>query len=228
MLVLALVLPIVGTADPVPADDRAHGRYIVVLEAALGDAGAIAKEHARRYGAHITHIYGHAISGYSAELSDEAVRHIAGDYRVLTLEHDVEVTTFAQTVPTGIARASVPTNTTVDIDGSDDVRADVDVAIIDTGIDPDHPDLDVVASIDCTVAATIGSCHAGGRDDHGHGTHVAGTVGAIDNDFGVVGVAPGARLHSVKVLTASGYGLMSDVIAGIDWVTARADTIEVA
>ena len=226
-LVIAVTLLTGGLASPVRAEDQARGRYIVVLNSAI-DAETIAAEHERRYDARVTHVYGHAISGYSAELPEDAVAHIARDNRVLTVQEDVAVTTFAQTQPTGIARASVPANTTVDIDGTDDVRVDVDVAVIDTGIDPDHPDLDVVASIDCTGGATIGSCHSGGLDDNGHGTHVAGTIGAIDNDFGVVGVAPGARLHSVKVLTASGYGLMSDVIAGIDWVTARADTIEVA
>ncbi len=56
----------------------------------------------------------------------------------------------------------------------------------------------------------------GGDDDHYHGTHVAGTIGAIDNDFGVVGVAPGARLWAVKVLDQNGSGYSSWIVAGID------------
>jgi subtilisin family serine protease len=68
----------------------------------------------------------------------------------------------------------------------------------------------------------------GTNDCHGHGTHVAGTVGALDNTNGVVGMAPGARIWPVKVLTDLGSGLNSDVICGIDYVAANADEIEVA
>jgi subtilisin len=65
-------------------------------------------------------------------------------------------------------------------------------------------------------------------DKNGHGTHVAGTIGALDDGKGVVGVAPGARIWSVKVLGANGSGRMSDIIAGIDYVTSNASSIEVA
>jgi len=67
-----------------------------------------------------------------------------------------------------------------------------------------------------------------GNDGHGHGSHVAGIAAAKNNDFGVVGVAPGARLWAVRVLDNNGSGWTSWIIAGIDWVTAHADTIEVA
>ena len=107
------------------------------------------------------------------------------------------------------------------------------MAIIDSGIDHDHPELDVRSGTDCTGGGPFsGSCSgtapADGDDDNGHGTHVAGTAAAIDNGEGVVGVAPGARLHAVKVLSSSGSGYTSWVIAGIDHVTANANTIEVA
>ncbi|HEY0735068.1 MAG TPA: S8 family serine peptidase, partial [Herpetosiphonaceae bacterium] len=97
----------------------------------------------------------------------------------------------------------------------------VDVAIIDTGIQTNHPDLNVVGGRNCST----GSSYA---DGHGHGTHVAGTVAAKDDTNGVVGVAPGARLWAVRVLNNSGSGTTSSVICGIDWVTANAGTIEVA
>jgi subtilisin family serine protease len=72
------------------------------------------------------------------------------------------------------------------------------------------------------------TCGSGGDDGNGHGTHVAGTIGALDNDVGVVGVAPGARLWAVRVLNNNGTGTTSQIIAGMDWVAARASTIEVA
>jgi subtilisin family serine protease len=91
--------------------------------------------------------------------------------------------------------------------------AGVKVAILDTGMDYTHPDLD--------------GNYAGGfdfvnndpnpMDDHGHGTHVAGTVGAEDNGVGVVGVAPQVRLYALKVLNGAGNGFSSDVIAALQW-----------
>ncbi|HEX8690727.1 MAG TPA: S8 family serine peptidase, partial [Solirubrobacterales bacterium] len=100
------------------------------------------------------------------------------------------------------------------------------MAVFDTGIDKSHPDLNVFARADCSNGPPCVS--ESGSDGHGHGTHVAGTIGAIDNGSGVVGVAPGARLWSVKVVDNNGNGVLSEYIAGIDWVTARADKIEVA
>ncbi|HUG68295.1 MAG TPA: S8 family serine peptidase [Pirellulaceae bacterium] len=101
--------------------------------------------------------------------------------------------------------------------------------MIDTGIDFEHPDLNVVGGVNCSGGSPLkGKCTSGGDDDHYHGTHVAGTIGAIDNGIGVVGVAPGARLHAVKVLNSNGSGYTSWIVAGIDWVAANSATIEVA
>src|SRR5262249_11441352 len=111
-------------------------------------------------------------------------------------------------------------NPTAAIDGTD-TRVNVDVAVIDTGVDLTHPDLNVADGTDCTG---IGSYN----DDNGHGTHVSGTIGALDNDIGVVGVAPGVRIHPVKVLDSTGNGSWSNVNCGIDWVTQHAGTIKVA
>ncbi|MGH9002725.1 MAG: S8 family peptidase, partial [Acidimicrobiia bacterium] len=88
------------------------------------------------------------------------------------------------------------------------------VWVIDTGVDAAHPDLNVVEFKN----------FAGGpnKDCNGHGTHVAGTVAAEDDASHVVGVAPGASIHAIKVLGCSGSGSNSGVIAGIDWVTEHA------
>jgi subtilisin family serine protease len=138
------------------------------------------------------------------------------------IEADLIAQAVGQIVPDGVARIGAELNTTADIDGVDDSRVDVDIAIIDTGIDLDHPDLDVIDNVN------FSNTKRSGDDDNGHGTHVAGTAAAIDNDFGVVGVAPGARLWAGKVLDRRGSGFFSDVIAGIDYVTDNADLIEVA
>ncbi len=104
----------------------------------------------------------------------------------------------------------------------------MDVAVIDTGVDFQHPDLNVVGGVNCTGKIFFATCVNGGDDDHYHGTHVAGTIGALDNGIGVVGVAPGARIWAVKVLNKNGSGYSSWIIAGIDWVAAHAATIKVA
>ena len=67
-----------------------------------------------------------------------------------------------------------------------------------------------------------------GSDGNGHGTHVAGTVAAIDNEIGVVGVAAGATVVPVKVLNSRGSGSYSGVIAGVNWVAANASAGDVA
>jgi subtilisin family serine protease len=155
---------------------------------------------------------------------------ISRDRRVAFVEADQRARTLVQDIPTGIRRTFAATNTGMDIDGTDDLRVDVDVAVIDTGIDLDHPDLGVFASTDCaTGGPNNASCKDGqGDDGNGHGTHVAGTIGAIDNGIGVVGMAPGARLWAVRVLGNNGSGWFSWIVAGIDWVTANSGQIEVA
>ena len=91
------------------------------------------------------------------------------------------------------------------------------VYIIDTGIDTDHPDLNVDAGSGKTFVPRTTTAD----DDNGHGTHCAGIVAAINNDRGVVGVAAGAKVVPVKVLDKRGSGLMSTIIAGVDFVTAN-------
>ncbi|MBU7015361.1 MAG: S8 family peptidase [Theionarchaea archaeon] len=96
---------------------------------------------------------------------------------------------------------------------------EVKVAVVDTGIDQDHPDLEE------NIKGGINTIAPGGGytdpddfdDDHGHGTFCAGIIAAIDNDIGVVGVAPDAHLYGVKVLNGSGSGYYSDVVEGILW-----------
>jgi subtilisin len=125
----------------------------------------------------------------------------------------------AQTLPTGINRIDGELSSTVSGNGSGSVN--VDVAVIDTGIDIDHPDLNVVGGMNCAPGSSF-------DDNNGHGSHVAGTIAAKDDSQGVVGVAPGARLYAVRVLNPAGSGSFSSVICGIDWVTANASVIEVA
>jgi subtilisin family serine protease len=109
-------------------------------------------------------------------------------------------------IPTGISRINAN-------DAASSAGANVKVAVIDTGIDYLHPDLEhnYMGGYDFVNDDPLP------MDDNGHGTHVAGTIAAEDNGFGVIGVAPQAELYGVKVLDHEGSGWNSDVIAGILW-----------
>jgi subtilisin len=169
------------------------------------------------------------LKGMSAVVPDGRLVALQNDPRVAYVVEDMQRSISAQTVPTGIQRIFADSNGNLDIDGTDDYRVDVDVAVIDTGVDFQHPDLNVAGGVNCSGGSPFrASCTSGGDDDHYHGTHVAGTIGAIDNGIGVVGVAPGARIWAVKVLNSQGSGYSSWIIAGINWVAANAGTIEVA
>jgi subtilisin len=113
---------------------------------------------------------------------------------------------------------------TARIDGSDQ-RVDVDVAVVDSGVDASHPDLNVVGGTDCVGKNNQGN-NGAFVDKPGHGTMVAGLVGAIDNAIGRVGVAPGARIWAVQASSGRGGLTTAALLCAIDWITAA--TIEVA
>lgn len=197
------------------------GQYIVVLKEGV-DGAAVAAEHAHSHGAAVSHRYRHALNGYAARLSPAALAAIEHDARVRFVSEDREVFAVStcdpsnfnpavQCLPTGIDRIDGDRSSTRSGNGRGAVN--VNVAVLDTGIDPSHPDLNVVGGVACSNSK-------GFADQNGHGTHVAGTIGAKDNGIGVVGVAPGARLWAVQVLKKNGSGSFSDIICGVDWTTS--------
>jgi len=225
---LAIAALLAAAISPVVAQDALES-YIVVLRPGTANVPEVAAEVARAYGGQPGFVYEHALKGFSIKASPKAAAAIASSPRVAYVEKDMLHSIDAQATPTGIQRIFADANVNLDIDGTDDYRVDVDVAVIDTGIDWQHPDLNVVGGINCAAGNLFRVvCTGDGDDDHYHGTHVAGTIAALDNGIGVVGVAPGARLWAVKVLNSKGSGYTSWIVAGIDWVTARADQIEVA
>ena len=210
-----------ATAAPAPAE-LTSGSYIVVLQDGAS-ARSVASAHADRFGLEVGHVYTSALQGYSATMPASVAELVEAAPAVKWVQKDTPVATTAQSTPTGINRANADASPTAKINGLDE-RVDVDVAVIDTGVDLSHPDINVYRA--GAKNCSIGAINA--NDLHGHGTHVAGTIGALDNSSGVVGMAPGARIWPVKVLTDAGSGLNSDVICGIDYVTANASQIEVA
>lgn len=229
-----LVMLLVGPARLATAASAEQGppqdSYVVVFHEGVEPYSAAA-DLAREHGLSVAFVYSHALSGMAATVPEGRLNGLANDPRVAYVEADQMWTIQAQSVPTGIVRSYAAGNPNLDIDSTDDFRVDVDVAVLDTGVDFEHPDLNVnvAGSRNCATGGPFNqTCGVGGDDDHYHGTHVAGSIGALDNGDGVVGMAPGARIWSVKVLNSQGSGYTSWIVAGIDYVTANAASIEVA
>jgi subtilisin len=210
--------PLPGAATIKAVEASAEHRYIVLLADGASDALQATKEIAA-VGITPTHVYKHVFNGFAAVIPDDKLADVKQDPRVLAIEPDVVGYPAAQTVTRGITRIGADLNPTANIDGFDD-RVDVDVAVLDTAGDDFHPDLNIWAWENCTDDQSVNF------DVDGHGTHVGGTIGALDNDFGVVGVAPGARLWNIKVMRPDQNGrsfyMGSWVICGLDLVTQYA------
>ncbi|MDX1627228.1 MAG: S8 family peptidase [Fulvivirga sp.] len=224
-----------------------EGQYIVVYNTdKTGHAGRLAGDYARAnnmvvtqtqdmltekgISGEIVQVYSQTINGVTLQLTEEDVNKLRNDDRVAYIEQDRIVAlappwergddgggSTGEEVPYGITRVKGGVTYT----GSN-------VAwIIDTGIDLDHEDLNVDASRGYN-AFTKGKDGKDLDDGNGHGTHVAGTVAAIDNEVGVIGVAAGATVIPVKVLDSRGSGSYSGVIAGVDHVGANGSNGDVA
>jgi subtilisin family serine protease len=185
----------------------------------------------------INSVYSNAVGGFAADLTPAQLRAISRNPAVAQVIPDAavqlddgadgtagkaagilrSVSNPAWHVPAGVRRVGAR-SAQVAAFTHRSTRINADVAILDTGVDRNHPDLNVVGGYNCTTRN-----ENKWDDTHGHGTHVAGIVGARDNRIGVVGVAPGVRLWSVKVLDRQGRGYVSWIVCGIDWVTAQRD-----
>jgi subtilisin family serine protease len=225
------------------------GKYIVVFEKGadfgLGELNTYEKRQARMRQEsrgilrgkgipedRIERVYGAAIKGMAVGLTNAELQRLRNDPRVAYIEQDRVIKlappagkgpkdgggTTGETTPWGITR----------VGGAIAVSGATGTAwIIDTGIDLDHPDLNVDASNSMTVF-TSGPDSESADDLNGHGSHVAGTVAAIDNEIGVIGVAAGATVVAVKVLDRRGSGSYSGVIDGINYVAGKGQTGDVA
>ena len=143
----------------------------------------------------------------AATMPSENLDELGADPRVKWVELDTTFTScFAgEVLPWGVDRVDA------ELVHPSNKGTGVKVAILDTGIDLDHPDLAVAGDVTFVPGTSSGD------DDNGHGTLVAGVVAALDNDIGVIGVAPEASLYSVKVLDQDGNGAMSVILSGIEW-----------
>lgn len=230
---IALASPAAAQGKSPQAGDKIANSYICVFnsnDVSRGNARAEAARLNSANGGQLKRVYNNSIRGFHTNMSAVAVERMERlSPNIAYCEQDQVVTTSqrgkkppkdgdgggdtgpAQETPWGITR----------VNGG--AAGNFATAwIIDSGIDLDHPDLNV---------DTARSFYAVGRnadDQNGHGTHVAGTVAAIDNSIGVIGVAPGAAVVSVRVLDRRGSGSTSGVIAGVDYVGDNGSAGDVA
>ncbi|NVM46722.1 MAG: S8 family serine peptidase [Candidatus Lokiarchaeota archaeon] len=152
------------------------------------------------------------IPAMAASIPEKAIEALKKNPNITDVELDGQVYALDQEIPWGVDRIDAEV---VHSDGSGNKGTGLKVAVIDTGIDYDHPDLDgnYMGGYDFV------NLDKDPMDDEGHGTHVAGIIAAEDDGNGVVGVAPEAKLYALKVLDDTGSGYLSDVIYGIQWAT---------
>jgi len=215
------------------AGDKISGSYICVFKPGVANARAEASRAASQGGGALHHVYEHSIRGFSAAMSSAGAAQIQShNPRIAFCEQDQEVEAIQggpldfrvlgrpspsqpqQTVPWGVTRVHGGPGT-----GSGSGTA----WVIDSGISLTHPDLnvDVARSRNFSTGTSP-------EDGNGHGSHVAGIIGAKDNAIGVVGVSPGATLVAVRVLNNAGSGTTSGVIAGVDYVAGAGSQGDVA
>ena len=204
------------TGNRTAAAEAVAGQYIVVLQNTVADPASVARDLVNAAGGSLLRVYSSAIKGFAARLSAPAAAALASNPLVASVEPDqvmradVTQSMDANGDPWGLDRidqGALPLSRTYTYTST---GAGVHAYIIDTGIWTLHPEFGGRAN---NVFDAYG---ATGEDCNGHGTHVSGTIGAA-----TYGVAKGVSLHGVRVLSCAGIGLNSDVIAGVDWVSAN-------
>lgn len=206
-----------------PSNDELNvqNRCIVTFQDTIdpSQVKGLAKGLAQRASASVRHVYQHSIKGFTINAPCTAAEKAFGnDMNIKSMSPDGVVTVnYAGGPPGGGGNSGEQASY-----GTARVGGPVDGTgytawIIDTGIDLDHPDLNVDASRGFTAIS-----RGGMEDENGHGSHVAGTIGAIDNEIGALGVAPNTTVVPVRVLDRRGSGSYSGVIAGVDHVAANA------
>lgn len=159
------------------------------------------------------------INAIAAKLPKNKIEELKKHPKVSYVEPDRTVQALAETTPWGVAKINAPR-----VWQSTNKGTGIKVAILDTGIQYNHPDLknNIKGGVNFAGNPDGSTNPKFWTDKHGHGTHVAGIVAAVNNSIGVIGVAPEAYLYAVKVLNNAGNGYTSDIIQGIQWAADNA------
>jgi subtilisin len=195
--------------------------YVVVLSDDVRAVEPAIERLATTLGVRPTYRYRFALKGFAAALTAEQAAELGADPDVSFVSLDRRLRILGtvpikagEEVPAGARRIESARGDRIQ------KRSRWGVAMIDTGVDVTHPDLNATAGKDCVDAEPP-------DDDNGHGTHLSGTVGARNQGAGVVGVSPTTMVYAVKSFDATGSGTDASVICGIDWVTQRARALRI-
>lgn len=217
-------------ADAAPPDAPPGVQLVVLLDDRTTDVRATAMMLTADREAVIGQVWETALKGFSVTLPEARREELCTSDEVVRCDDDLPVQAFChmgelEITPVGVSRLGARANT-IALAGN----VGVDVAVLDTGIQGANEDLRVHRAFACTA---LEGCQPimdpmTATDGIGHGTQVAGVIGAIDDDDRIVGVAPGARIWGIQVLDASGMGRTSTLIGGLDVVAQNAGSIEIA
>jgi subtilisin len=231
---LGIALTMAATVQAQNPGDKAPGRYIVELRAGAS-IPAVAARHAVLPDVEFSDVF----KGFAGEIPAGRVGALKQDPNVVSVIEDRitgmharptkpgggggTISRSAEVLPAGVARIGAIPGVIAQ------TGSGVGVAVVDTGVDFNHPDLPLGSKsfkaivsrnrLQLSEGATVG------QDDNGHGTHVGGTIAARQDGYDVIGVAPRATLYAVKVLDKAGSGYDSTVLAGLDWVAKNAATV---
>ncbi|WP_404449597.1 S8 family peptidase [Sutcliffiella horikoshii] len=206
-LLLAVVM--VLSFSFTPSDVSAQGKplmkeYLIGLKS--GPSIAKADKLVSTLGGSVEHQFKH-MNVLHITLPEVAAAALEKNPLVEYVEENVEMHTTAQTVPYGLPHIKADVAHAQGLTGSG-----VKVAVLDTGIDASHEDLNVVGG-----ASFVSEEPDALTDGNGHGTHVAGTIAAVNNNTGVLGVSYDVDLYAVKVLSGAGSGTLAGIAQGIEW-----------
>ena len=215
------VAALAGLALAAPAG-AASGPYVVTYRDSVVDPVAVTDRLQTTLGIRPSFRYASALGGFAATLTDTQRLTLVADPSVAYVAPDVSIKASGlaplaagETAPPGVRRVGAASLTQAH------AAADAAVAVIDSGVDLANADLNVADGKNCvTTTATA-------QDDNGHGTNVAGILAARNTGSTLTGVAPGTKVYAVKVLNSRNTGTLSQILCGIDWVTANAAALNI-
>ena len=201
-----------------PAAVDPTGRFIVVLRSGTDPNTVVSRHTGRATASRPSGTFTQAFRGFTRDARRRRSAARSSPTRTSSRSSPTRSSDLtAQTIPTGVSRVGARISP-VAKHRRRSTSGSTRTSRSSTPASPTHPDLNVAGGYNCST-----SDRTTWRDANGHGTHVAGTVGALDNTIGVVGVAPGARVWAVRILNDDGYGLLSWYVCGLDWILAQRD-----
>jgi subtilisin len=221
--VLLMVLAAFAAVPAGAADGEAEKKAVIV-----GFKGKMDEKLIKSNSGKIDHKLDIA-NAIATTLTDKAIKALKKNKNVEYVEEDIQFKVSAQSLPWGVDRIDAEIawggsdgDTSLPTTGVEYTGDGIDVAVIDTGIDTGHPDLNYKTGNGYDFVNDDNDP----KDDNGHGTHVAGTIAALDNTVGYIGVAPKVDLYVLKALNSRGSGYLSDIAAAIDWAVKGPNGVE--